>query len=94
MHGFGFEHHAQPRVISITQSTELGTVYTVSEIEHITDYAHKNNMIVHMDGARIANAAAFSGCSLKEMTADAGIDVLSFGGYKKWNDVWGSGCVF
>ena len=58
MHGIGFEHHVQPRVISITQSTELGTLYTLEEIREITTYAHENDLLVHMDGARIANAAA------------------------------------
>ncbi len=78
----GVEHHSQPGVISITQSTELGTVYTVEEIKEITSFARKYNMLVHMDGARIANAAAALNVSLKEMTADAGIDILSFGASK------------
>jgi threonine aldolase len=82
MHGFDFEHHAQPKIISITQATELGTVYTSGEISEICEYAHKHGMLVHMDGARICNAAAGSGMSFREMTSDAGIDVLSFGGTK------------
>lgn len=82
MHGFDFEHHAQPKIISITQATELGTVYTPGEISEICEYAHKHGMLVHMDGARICNAAAGSGISFREMTSDAGIDVLSFGGTK------------
>ena len=57
MHGFDFEHHSQPKVISITQSTEMGTVYTVHEIKKIADFAHSKGMLLHMDGARIANAA-------------------------------------
>src|SRR6266478_6799368 len=57
LHGVGFEHHVQPRVISISQSTEMGTVYTPGEIEALSRFAHKNNMLLHMDGARIANAA-------------------------------------
>ncbi len=82
MHGFGFEHHAQPKMISITQVTELGTIYSIDEIKKIADFAHQHNMYLHMDGARLANAAAALGCGLKEMTADAGVDVLSFGGTK------------
>ena len=57
MHGFDFEHHSQPKVISITQTTEMGTVYTVKEIRMLADFAHANGMLLHMDGARIANAA-------------------------------------
>jgi threonine aldolase len=82
MHGFGFEHHSQPHVISLTQSTEMGTVYTLSEINEICDYAHKHGLLVHMDGARIANAAAAMEAKFEEMTTKAGIDVLSFGGTK------------
>jgi len=82
MHGFGFEHHSQPKVISITQSTEMGTVYSVSEIKALADYAHSLNLILHMDGARLANAALSLNLSFKDMTADCGVDVLSFGGTK------------
>jgi threonine aldolase len=78
----GNQHHSQPGVVSISQSTELGTVYTIEEIKHLVDYAHSKGLLVHMDGARIANAAAYLGVSLKEATADTGIDVLSFGGTK------------
>jgi threonine aldolase len=78
----GVEHHSQPGVISITQSTEVGTVYTVEELKALMDFAHRNNMLVHMDGARIANAAAFLNVPMKAITADAGIDILSFGGTK------------
>lgn len=81
-HGFGNEHRAQPAVVSITQSTELGTIYTVEEIKAITHYAHELGMTVHMDGARISNAAAALGVTLKEMTTDAGIDALSLGATK------------
>jgi threonine aldolase len=80
--GFGDEHRAQPLVVSITQSTELGTVYTVEEVRAITDHAHGLGMRVHMDGARIANAAASLGVPLRAFTRDAGVDVLSFGGTK------------
>ncbi|WP_066633070.1 threonine aldolase family protein [Labilibacter marinus] len=82
MHGIGFEHHSQPKIISITQATELGTLYSIDEIKEIADYAHNNDMYLHMDGARISNAVAALGCSFKEMTVDAGVDVLSFGGTK------------
>lgn len=82
MHGFGFEHHSQPKAITITQSTELGTLYTINEIKALADLAHKHNMYLHMDGARLANAAVALSCTFKEMTADAGVDVVSFGGTK------------
>jgi len=79
MHDFGFEHHSQPKVISIAQVTEMGTVYTVEEIKKLSDYAHQNNMYLHMDGARLCNAAVSLDKELKEITADAGVDVLSLG---------------
>ena len=82
LHGIGFEHHAQPRVVSITQSTEMGTVYTVDELREITTFAHRNGMLLHVDGARIANAAVHLGVSVKEMITNTGVDVLSFGGTK------------
>lgn len=80
--GFGDEHRSQPAVVSITQSTELGTLYTVDEIKAVAEHAHKLGMLVHLDGSRISNAAAALGVSLKEMTADADVDVLSLGGTK------------
>ena len=79
MHDFGFEHHSQPKIISIAQVTELGTVYTPDEIKEITNYAHENGIFVHMDGARLCNAAVSLNCSLREITVDSGIDALSFG---------------
>ena len=82
MHGLDFEHHSQPKVISITQSTEMGTVYTVAEITLIADFAHSRGMLLHMDGARIANAAVSLNLPFKAFTTDAGVDVLSFGGTK------------
>jgi threonine aldolase len=82
MHGFDFEHHSQPKVISITQATELGTVYTAGEIKKIADFAHYRGMVLHMDGARIANAAVFLNLPFKAFTTDAGVDILSFGGTK------------
>jgi len=82
MHGFDFEHHSQPKVISITQSTEMGTVYSAVEIRKIADFAHSKGMLLHMDGARIANAAVTLNMPFKAFTTDAGVDVLSFGGTK------------
>lgn len=82
LHGFGFEHHAQPKVISISQVTELGTVYSIEEIRAITDLAHQYGLYVHMDGARLANAAVALNLPFRAFTVDAGIDVLSFGGTK------------
>jgi threonine aldolase len=82
LHGFGFEHHVQPRVISISQPTEMGTIYTVAEIRALADLAQQNNMFLHMDGARLANAAVSLNLDFKAFTADAGVDVLSFGGTK------------
>lgn len=82
MHGFDFEHHAQPKVISITQATEMGTVYTPEEISAIADFAHSIGLLLHMDGARIANAAVSLGLPYRAFTTDAGVDVLSFGGTK------------
>ncbi|HSV89286.1 MAG TPA: low specificity L-threonine aldolase [Bacteroidales bacterium] len=82
LHSIGFQHHSQPKVISITQATELGTVYTPDEIHEFSQFASKNKMYLHMDGARLANAAAYLKVSLKELVTDTGVDVLSFGGTK------------
>jgi threonine aldolase len=82
MHGFDFEHHSQPKVVSITQATELGTVYSPEEISELADYAHKRDMLIHMDGARIANAAVYLDLPFKAFTTEAGVDILSFGGTK------------
>ncbi len=81
-HGIGDEHHAQPRVISITQSTEMGTVYQPEEIQALAGFAHEHEMFLHMDGARLANAAVSLGQNFREATRDLGVDVLSFGGTK------------
>jgi threonine aldolase len=78
----GDEHAVQPRVVSISQCTELGTVYTAAEIAALADLAHRRGLLLHIDGARLANAAAALGCSLAELSSDAGVDVLSFGGTK------------
>ncbi|MDY6915688.1 MAG: low specificity L-threonine aldolase [Candidatus Cloacimonadota bacterium] len=79
LHGFSFEHHSQPKVVSITQSTELGTVYTAEEIKKMADFLHKKNMLLHIDGARLSNAAAYLGKNFTEITADVGADAVSFG---------------
>jgi threonine aldolase len=81
-HGIGDQHHVQPRVISITQATEMGTVYKPEEIKALARFAHEHEMFLHMDGARIANAAAALGQNLRQATRDLGVDVLSFGGTK------------
>lgn len=81
-HGIGDQHHVQPKVISITQGTEMGTIYTPKEIRDLARFAHQNHMFLHMDGARIANAAVSLGVTLREVTRDLGVDVLSFGGTK------------
>ena len=81
-HGIGDQHHVQARVISITQSTEMGTVYTPDEIRALAEFAHQRRMFLHMDGARIANAAVSLGQTLRQATRDLGVDVLSFGGTK------------
>jgi threonine aldolase len=81
-HGIGDEHHVQPKVISITQATEVGTVYRAEEIRAIANFAHERDLYLHMDGARIANAAASLGQNLRQATGDLGVDVLSFGGTK------------
>lgn len=78
----GFEHAAQPRVVSITQSTELGTLYSPAEIRALADFAHAHDLYLHVDGARIFNAAAACGCSLRELLTDAGVDAVSLGATK------------
>ena len=90
-HGIGDQHHVQARVISITQSTEMGTVYTPEEIRALAGFAHEHEMFLHMDGARIANAAASLGQTLRQATRDLGVDVLSFGGTK--NGIMGGEAV-
>ena len=76
------EHSVHPRVLSITQSTELGTVYTLAEVRALAAFAHERGLLLHVDGARLANAAAALGGSLAELTTEAGVDLLSFGGTK------------
>lgn len=78
----GNVHHTQPKVISISQSTEVGTIYSIDELKALCRFAHDNDMYVHLDGARISNAVAALGVTLKEATVDCGIDIMSFGGTK------------
>ena len=81
----GVQHHAQPGVVSITQATELGTLYSADEVAALCDQAHRMGMLVHLDGARIANATAALGATpaaLRSFTIDAGVDALCFGGTK------------
>jgi threonine aldolase len=79
---FGDEHAVQPRVISITQSSELGTVYSVDEVRALADLAHDQGLLLHVDGARLANAAAGLDVPLRALTTDVGVDAVSFGGTK------------
>lgn len=78
----GDQHYTQPRVVSLTQPTEVGTLYSLNEIKEITAWAKKNNLFVHMDGARFTNAVYKLNCSMQQLTVDLGVDVLSFGGTK------------
>lgn len=89
----GFQHHSQPKVISISQVTEKGTVYTPEEVKALADFAHANNMYLHMDGARISNAAVSLNMDFRRFTTDVGVDVLSFGGTKN-GMMFGEAVVF
>ena len=80
--GIGDEHHVQPRVVSITQATEVGTIYRVEEIAALGSWAHDHGMALHLDGARLSNAAASLAVELGAFGSAAGVDVLSFGGTK------------
>ena len=82
VHGVGDEHHVQARVVSVTQSTEVGTVYTVGELSDLSAWAHSEGLLVHLDGARMANAAASLGVDFGAFGREAGVDVVSFGGTK------------
>ena len=77
-----YEHRVQPRIISISQTTETGTLYSVEEIKELAEFAHSNNMYLHLDGARLANAIIALDSSFKGMISDTGVDLLSFGGTK------------
>ncbi|HUB71817.1 MAG TPA: low specificity L-threonine aldolase [Acidimicrobiales bacterium] len=93
MQGLHDEHNARPRVVAISQSTEVGTLYTVEEITELSRVAHENGLIVYVDGARIANAVAALGRPIRQLTRDAGIDVVTFGGTKN-GLVYGEALVF
>jgi threonine aldolase len=82
LHGFGEQHHSQTKVVYISQTTEMGTIYTQEEIKAICDYAHSYNIYVHLDGSRLANACARLGLGLRELSRDCGVDILSLGGTK------------
>lgn len=93
LHGIGVEHHVQPAVITVSQATEMGTVYTKQELKTLATFAHERGMWLHVDGARLCNAAVSLEASLKEITANAGVDVLSFGGTKN-GMMYGEAVVF
>ena len=93
LHGIGVEHHVQPRVISISQATEMGTVYTAKELKSLSQFAHDHDLLLHVDGARLANAAVSLSASFKELTTDVGVDVLSFGGTKN-GMLYGEAVIF
>lgn len=82
LHYIGDQHHVQPSCVSISQPTELGTLYTIPELKEIVDFAHTHSLKVHLDGARLSNAAVALDCSIKNLTMDVGVDVVSFGGTK------------
>ncbi|WP_040327817.1 threonine aldolase family protein [Clostridium ihumii] len=82
LHNKGNFHHSQPKIITISQLTEVGSAYTIDELKELCSFAKENDLYVHMDGARIANAAAGLNVTFKEMVTDTGIDIVSFGGTK------------
>ena len=93
MVGIGDRHMAQPHILSLTQATERGTVYRPKEIQKLADFAHAHGMQLHMDGARLSNAAAFLKGDLNEISGKVGVDVLSFGGTKN-GMMYGEAVVF
>lgn len=93
LHEIGFEHHVQPKVVSISQATEMGTVYSRRELKNLANFVHEHEMLLHVDGARISNAAASLGVNLKAITRDVGVDILSFGGTKN-GMMYGEAVVF
>jgi threonine aldolase len=93
LHGLGVQHHAQPKIISISQPSELGTVYSLEEMRIIAQFAHANDLLLHVDGARLANAAVALNLEFKKFTADIGVDILSFGGTKN-GMMYGEAVVF
>ncbi len=82
LYGFDFEHHSQPKLISISQPTEMGTVYSIAELKALKALANEYNLYLHVDGARIANASVYLDKTFKEITIDTGVDIISFGGNK------------
>jgi threonine aldolase len=82
MRGIGDQHHVQPGAISISQSTEVGTVYTVAELRALGEVARKSDLLFHVDGARLANAAVALGVDLRTLLLETGVDVCTFGGTK------------
>jgi threonine aldolase len=93
LHGIGDPHHVQPAAISISQSTELGTAYTVAELAALGAVAREHGLFFHLDGARIANAAAFLGADLRALLVDTGVDACTFGGTKN-GMLFGEAIVF
>ncbi len=89
----GFQHHSQPKIISISQVTEKGTIYKAEEIKALAEFAHQHQMYLHLDGSRISNAAEALGKDIKSFTADVGVDVMSFGGTKN-GMMFGEAVVF
>ena len=93
LHALGVEHHSQPRIVSLTQATELGTVYHPDLLKEITSLCHRNGLLVHVDGARISNAAVTLESGLNEITGKLGVDILSLGGTKN-GMMFGEAIVF
>ncbi|MGZ3718244.1 MAG: threonine aldolase family protein [Bdellovibrionota bacterium] len=91
--GVGDQHHVQPRVVAVSQSTEMGTLYSAAELKALADWAHARDMFLYVDGARIGNAAASLGLSLRQMLEESGVDVFSFGGTKN-GILFGEAVVF
>ncbi len=91
MINFGVEHHSQPGAIYISQCTEMGTIYTPDEVKALCDFAHSHGLLVHMDGARIANAVVALGTSIDAISGACGVDTLTLGGTK--NGLMGAECV-
>lgn len=91
--GVGDPHMAQPRIVSLTQATERGTVYRPAEIKKLADFAHKKGLLLHMDGARLCNAAAYLKVGLNDIAGKVGVDVLSFGGTKN-GMMYGEAVIF
>ena len=91
--GRGDAHHSQATVLSVTQATECGTLYTPAELVAVTGAAHTHGMKVHLDGARLANAVVALGCDVRAITIDAGVDIVSFGGTKN-GMMYGEAVVF